>query len=69
MSAPVGTRFVAKIDFFSEELQSAYCIGLGYQVREGNNVLADLVPQWEADGKIEIVDAAIPVGATIEGKG
>lgn len=41
-------------DFFSEEFQSQYCVGLSYTVRPQDTKLAALVPKWIADGKVRV---------------
>jgi hypothetical protein len=46
-------RFTAKVDFWSDAMQSQYIAGLSYTVREGNEKLAAEVTKWIADGKVE----------------
>lgn len=42
--------FTPKETFYSEEMQSWYCKGLLYTVRD--SVLANLAEQWISDGKV-----------------
>lgn len=60
-------KFTALTDFYSEETKSQYVKGLGYSVRDPKSALAKLVPQWVAEGKIEIVSVEKPA-ADITGK-
>lgn len=69
MAVAVGTKFQALQNFESAELQSAYCEEFKYQVREGNDVLAALVPQWVEEGKVKILDETAAAGAQVTGKG
>ena len=47
-------QFTPLKDFFSEELQSQYCVGLSYFVKDdaAHAKLKALVPKWTAEGKI-----------------
>jgi len=47
-------QFTPLKDFFSEETQSQYCVGLSYSVKDdpAHARLATLVPKWVAEGKI-----------------
>lgn len=50
LNAPI--RFVALQDFECEELASRYTTGLGYTAGPEDARLRELLPQWEAEGKI-----------------
>lgn len=65
MIASTGTQFTPLTDFFSEQVGSQYIEGLSYSVREGNDVLAGLVPVWVKEGKVRIGS----VGCKVEGQG
>lgn len=47
-------QFTPLQDFFSDELQSQYCVGLSYFVKDdaAHAKLAELVPKWMAEGKV-----------------
>jgi hypothetical protein len=47
-------QFTPLEDFFSDELQSQYCVGLSYTVKDdaAHAKLAALVPKWLAEGKV-----------------
>lgn len=59
-------QFTPLKDFFSEELKSAYCVGLSYQIRPDDKKLAALVPQWIEEGKVRMWG---PVIAKVSGNG
>lgn len=59
-----SSRFVALVDFFSEETKSQYCAGLSYTVREDK--LGSLVDRWVAEGKVQMGSSA---PSEISGKG
>lgn len=61
--AAVGTQFTPTRNFYSPELESHYCVGLDYTVKDGNGQLAELVPSWFADGRI----VSSPVAASVKG--
>lgn len=47
-------QFTPNKDFFSSELQSQYCVGLSYYIRDdaAHAKLAELVPKWIASGLV-----------------
>lgn len=47
-------QFTPVKDFFSPELQSQYCVGLSYTVKDdaAHAKLAKLIPKWIAEGKV-----------------
>jgi hypothetical protein len=49
-------QFTPNKDFFSNELQSQYCVGLSYTVKDdaAHTKLAALLPQWIAEGKVRV---------------
>ena len=58
-------QFTPIKDFFSNEFQSQYCVGLSYTVRPEDQKLADLVPIWIAEGKVKL---GVPEAALAEAK-
>jgi hypothetical protein len=46
--------FTALVTFYSPETNSTYIEGLGYTVRPGNHVLAELVKGWLSEGKVSL---------------
>jgi hypothetical protein len=57
------TQFTPLKDFFSEEFQSHYLVGLSYTVRSGDDKLAALVPQWIKEGKVKLGAPGAPLEA------
>jgi hypothetical protein len=47
----MGRRFTVTQDFFSDEMQTQYLRGFGYEVDDGNDKLHELVDQWIAEGR------------------
>lgn len=64
-------RFTPLEDFIDAELKSAYCVGLNYTVRPGDNLLAVKVEQWLSEGKVLLAtESENPAGkAAIGGAG
>jgi hypothetical protein len=63
-------QFTPTRDFWSDELQSQYSVGLSYTVGPEDKRLASLVQKWLSDGKVVAgtpTDAAI--SALFSGKG
>ncbi|HSW83559.1 MAG TPA: hypothetical protein VLH12_08795 [Usitatibacter sp.] len=58
------TQFTPNKDFFSEELQSQYCVGLSYTAKDDADhaELAELVPKWISRG---LVRAGAPAAGDI----
>ena len=56
-------QFTPLKDFFSEEFQSHYLVGLSYTVRPGDDKLAALVPQWIKEGKVRLGASGAPLEA------
>ena len=54
-------RFTALQDFYSDETQSQYVVGLSYEARPGDFTLIELVPQWIVDGLVELGGPAAKV--------
>lgn len=48
-------QFTPLKDFFSDELQSQYSVGLSYTVKDdaAHAKLAALMPKWIAEGKVK----------------
>jgi len=63
------TYFMAKTDFFSPELQSGYCKGLIYKIRDDNKRLAQLAQQWQSDGKVILGVKPKSFSQTVSGRG
>lgn len=57
--------FTPKEDFFSKELGSQYCKGMGYTARPQDTKLRELVPNWVAEGKVAL---GRPEGAAVSGE-
>tara|TARA_R110000868_G_scaffold24342_2_gene96272 strand:+ start:2391 stop:2642 length:252 start_codon:yes stop_codon:yes gene_type:complete len=49
---PVVQPFTVLLDFYCEELASAYCAGMSYNARVGDETLQRLLPEWKAAGKV-----------------
>lgn len=64
-------NFVPLKDFADPELGSAYCAGLTYTVRAGNDMLAEKVSVWQQLGLIQVesVPQQSPTDATLRGQG
>jgi hypothetical protein len=47
-------QFTPIKDFFSDELQSQYCVGLSYDAKDDipHQKLVALLPKWIAEGKV-----------------
>ena len=56
-------QFTPLKDFFSDEFQSHYLVGLSYTVRPGDDTLAALVPQWIDQGKVRLGAPSAPLAA------
>lgn len=64
--AKIGDRFVAMVNFFSEEQGCAYESTLGYTIQ--SEKLLGLVEKWIAEGKVKIVEGKAELSATGEVK-
>lgn len=53
-------RFRVFEDFHSPELKSFYATGLTYTLKAENQLLAALLPQWVAEGKVKILADSEP---------
>jgi len=50
---PVLYNFYPQYDFYEESLNSQYIAHERYSVREGNEILHNLVKQWKITGKVK----------------
>lgn len=46
--------FTPLADFSDADLRSAYCVGLNYTLKPGNDALANKVEEWLAAGKVRL---------------
>jgi hypothetical protein len=46
-------QFIAKQDFYSPEMRSAYCAGLRYSLYDENTKLQKQFKEWHKDGLVE----------------
>jgi hypothetical protein len=56
-------QFTPISDFYSDEFNSHYLVGLSYTVRPGDDKLAALVPQWIKAGKVRLGAPSAPLAA------
>ncbi len=61
-------RFTPLDDFIDADLKSAYCVGLNYTVRDGNDLLSAKVQEWLSEGKVRLAtESENPAGKAVVG--
>lgn len=64
-SIAAGTQFTAIEDFYSKDLNSQYCAGLSYTVRDGDTNLSALITGWVKENKVMLGG----ISSKVEGRG
>lgn len=64
-------QFTPLKNFQDKELRSAYCVGLSYTVRPGNDLLAKKLTEWLDQGLVRLgaPDSPQPSAARVSGDG
>lgn len=65
-----SVQFTPLVEFFSEEFQSTYLVGLSYTMRPQDKKLAGLMPEWIEQGKVRLGTPDAPLAsAKVAGAG